>query len=102
MTDYTNFKNCFGEIVDLTDWNSFPLEWQEHKGDLWWFYRKCQYHLGYALLYTKYLYPDVDYADQMLRVDKLGIELGKNRHYIDPLYWAGLLYRIEDEIENMC
>jgi len=103
---------CFGETIDLDE--PEPLtrmlkRYKEYKNFKWvgqW-RLACIKELGYALVYMKYLHPEFNcWTKQLRNVRKLCAEL-EVAHRIktqneDAQYWKGFLYRIHDEIENLC
>ena len=98
------YKNWLGEVVNLNNPNICgkevaKLTWCEIR-------LECMRELGYALVYMKYLYPTGWNTEsgirQIDRVEKLCVEL-RRKHGCDSIqFWRGFLYRIRDEIENLC
>ena len=93
----TPFKNTFGEMVDL-DWPDLLPEVADAA-----LHTRVFHELGYALLYMEYLHAPWD-EKQAQRVRELCCETANAWNYMrtDFTYWRGLLYRILDEIENLC
>jgi len=90
----------FGDIVDLDDPKTYPLEWHNKT---WYGLRlQCMKELGYALVFMDYVMPRKMWAEQRERVVKLCREVAANADKSDKLYWLKLAYRIEDETENLC
>lgn len=100
--------------VDLDNTKLFR-KWKPYNRMKFWgeFHLACIEQLGYALVYMKYLRPDMYYSTQKRRVLKLCRELRDNENTgdfnngaagrnPDIKFWRGFLYRILDEIENMC
>ena len=107
------FKSCSGDEVDLDD--PKVLKGTEYKNLKSWgeLHLACIKELGYALVYMKYLFPKTDFGKQKKRIKKLCWELKYNEHIgnlengaagrnPDAQFWRGFLYRILDEIENLC
>lgn len=64
-------------------------------------YFEVERELGYALLYMDYYFPGFD-EKQKTRVENLIGEFITNKGNTDKQYWRSLLFRVIDEIENMC
>lgn len=105
------FKNFMGEIVDLADPGVCGEAYRHASwGEV---HLACIKQLGYALVYLKYLNPEPLFAGQLKEVEKLCEELAANENAgprdngaagrnPNVQYWKDLLYRIEDETENLC
>ena len=65
---------------------------------------ECIRELGWALMYFKYLEPDIDWGEQAVRVELLCQELAKEDRAKNDneQFWRTFLFRIRDEIENLC
>jgi len=94
------FKTFMGNVIDLDDLNNHLKEnvekgWAELRLDCW-------RELGYAVIYMNHIYDDIPWEEQKEKVNVLIKELKVNMQNDDKLYWLKFLYRIHDEIENLC
>lgn len=101
--DLFKFKLSGGKAIDLDDVNNGYYR-KEDLEKTWASLRlDCYYQLGYAVICMDYIDNDVDWGKQRQRIDDFIIkELKVNHNYDDKMYWLKLLFRIEDEIENLC
>jgi len=96
------FVNFMGEVVDLDSETTYlECNLSKNWADL---HLDCIKELGYALVYMDYLNKDCGFDEQRKRVEILLEELCSNDQEKrgDHKYWLEFLYRIQDEIENMC
>lgn len=92
-----------GITVDLDDPNILGEDHVCNKMSAIEIFRECEKELGYALLYMNFYHTDIKWTKQKKRVHKLCEELSTAK---DAQYTTqdlkSFLYRIHDEIENMC
>ena len=111
------FKERFGDIVDLDNLDIYPEEWKNmNVHDL---FSKCMDRAGSSLFYMNYLHFEVGWGEQEERVKILCIELANiwnNKREFERssgkyvllkeddyrLLLMKWLYRFEDEVENQC
>ena len=95
-----------GTTVDLDDKGIYsPRRLTMKSYDLW---LEAWALAGKSLFYMQFLYPEVDWAGQGMRVNELCRELAAMRVGLIKDSQAGRskilawLYRFEDEVENQC
>jgi len=93
------YMNSMGENVDLDDLGTH-IDSDTNKSSVQ-LRLDCINELGYALVYMDYLHSDIDWSNQKFKVVKLINEMTNTKN-TSVLFWLKLLYRIKDEIENMC
>lgn len=108
MTPYKD--KVHGGIHDLDDPKICPEYENSPLGTI---RLECMYQLGYALLVFQHLEKGIfEGSGQPHRVEKLCQELYANENIMKPdgypspndniQFWKSFLFRIKDEIENLC
>lgn len=94
------FRTIFGEIVDLNNESTYAHIETDNVNKL---RSLIHQEFGYAYIYMNFWYPPWD-RNQERRVGKLMGEYAYGwRDHIDDVMWhKEMLFKIQDEIENMC
>ena len=60
--------------------------------------------VGFYYFYTRHRHKDVDFGDQIERIEKMISEFAENerKNYDNLLWYQERVFLLQDEIENMC
>jgi len=104
------FKDCFGDIVDLDDPNTYQDD--DYKGTVLELMARIEEKIGYSLFVLQYHHRDWDLSDktkQPYRVDKLCKEFAEESRIRacddipeNRLWFQKFMFKFGDEVENIC